>query len=112
LRAGLGGGRQRLHDGVARELGMPLPLQRELAAAQAQEVGIQRLGGQRVLAGQALQVGMLVGAADAVIQHGDVDDERRQADAGRRPGMHLVVQGQAQRVVGGQDVIFVHGPPG
>ena len=51
-------------------------------------------------------------AGHASIEHGHVHDHGRQPDAGRWPGMHFIVQRAAQRVVGRQVAVFVHGAPG
>ncbi len=101
-RAALG---QRLRQRVARELGVALPAQAVAAEPQVHEIAGQRLRSQRLLARQATQVRGLGVAADAGVEDDDLHDQRRQPDARRRAGVHLVVQAHAQRVVGRQPAL-------
>jgi hypothetical protein len=96
-----------LHEGVARELAVALPLQAVPRQIQVQEVGLQIGHRQALLARQQAQVRGLGLTRHALVEHGDVHHQRRQRDARRRSRMHLVVQRAALRVVGGkQGVAF------
>ena len=98
-----GGGRQRLHDRVTRELAVALPLQAVDAERQAQEVALQVVWLQGCLSRQAAQMLELRIARHGMVEHGHVGHQGGQCDQCRRPGMHLVVQDPAQRIVGRQD---------
>ena len=91
---------QRLHDGITGEFGVALPLQGVTLKAQAQKITLQ-LGQQQVLLPRQLaQMLAFLFAADAGIEHCHIDDKGWQAHPGRWPGVHLVVQGGAQGIVG------------
>jgi hypothetical protein len=103
-RAQAGLRRQRLHDRVAREFAVPLPLQRAARQREAQEIALQVFRPQRLLAGQAAQVFALGLPRHAFVEQRQIRHQRRQRHLGRRPRMHLVVKLAALRVVGRQQV--------
>ncbi len=92
-------GGQRLHDGVAGELGVPLPFDRVTLEAQTQEVAVQAVQRQFLLPGQAAQMVALLLARHARVEHGHINDEGWQPHAGRGPRMHFVVQLDTQGIV-------------
>ena len=93
---------QVLHDGVTREFGVPLPFDGVRGKTQAQKIARQHVRGQVPLTGQAPQVRTFLLATHALVEHRHVDHQGRNADARRGPGMQLVVEQAALRMVGWQ----------
>ena len=102
LRAKPGRIGQGLHDHVAGELGVAFPLDGVVVKSQPQEVAVQLLRRQGLLPRQPAQMLALHLAGDTFVEHSHMDDQRRHPDARRRPRVHFVVQGGAQRIVGRQ----------
>lgn len=96
-----------LEEGVARELGVPLPLELKRAEIDHHMGVLRARGGRPIGLAQTSHLGPVLGRRGLAGQQGEMAGALRRRQAGERPGVDLADQLVAQRVIA-QSVS--HGP--